>query len=77
MTILVPDDKLDCLGILRKHFGLGKNGLAFYPGPVLPRRADGSPLSSLYTCDILLKLKLTQINRSHKLNLQMDSYPKG
>ena len=45
VAILVPDDKLDCFGILRKTFGSDKNGLAFYPGPALPPRADGSPLN--------------------------------
>ena len=44
MGILVPDEKLDCLGLLRKKFGSDKNGLAFYLGPVLSPRADGSPL---------------------------------
>ena len=40
----VPDDKLDCFGILRKIFGSDQNGLVFYPRPVLPPRADGSTL---------------------------------
>ena len=44
MAILVPDEKLDCFGIMRKKFGLDKIGLAFYPGPVLPPRPDGSTL---------------------------------
>ena len=43
VAILVPDDKLDCFGILGKKFGSDKNGLAFYPVPLLPPRADGSP----------------------------------
>ena len=42
--ILIPDDKLDCFGIMRKKFGSDRNGLAFYPGPVLPPRTDGCPL---------------------------------
>ena len=46
MAILVPDDMLDCLGILRKKFDLDKNGLAIYPGPGVPPRGDGSPLMS-------------------------------
>ena len=29
-------------------FVLDKNGLAFYPGPVLPPRTDGSPFFRLY-----------------------------
>ena len=41
-AILVPDDKLDCFGQFETC--LVKNGLAFYPGPVLPRRTDGSSL---------------------------------
>ena len=45
MAILFPDDKLDCFGLLRKKIGSDKNGLAFYSGPVLPPRADGSPLA--------------------------------
>ena len=44
MAILVLDDKLDCFGIIRKNFGSDKIGLAFYPGPALPPRADGSTL---------------------------------
>ena len=47
MAILVPDDKLVCFGVLRKNFGSSQSGLAFYPGPVLPPRADGSPLDSV------------------------------
>ena len=46
MAILVPDDKLDCFG----YFGgklLVKNGLAFYPGPVLPPRTDGFSFGSM------------------------------
>ena len=46
MAILVPDDKLDYFGILRKKFGSVKNGSAFYLGLVLPPRADGSPILS-------------------------------
>ena len=41
--ILVLDEKLDCFGQL-KNLLLGKNGLAFYPGPVLPPKTDGSSL---------------------------------
>ena len=41
VAILVLDDKLDCLGILRKKFVGEKNGPAFYPGPVLPPGTDG------------------------------------
>ena len=46
MAILVPDDKLDHFGSLRKKICFGQNGLAFYLGPVLLPRADGSPFSS-------------------------------
>ena len=46
VVIMVPNDKLDCFGILRKKFGSDKNGLAIYPGPGVPPRADGSPLMS-------------------------------
>ena len=44
MAILVPDDKLDCF-VLMYFFALDKNSLAFYPGPALPSRTDGSPFS--------------------------------
>ena len=44
MAILVPDDKLDYFGILRKKIVTDKNDPAFYPGPVLPPRTDGSPI---------------------------------
>ena len=44
VAILVPDDKLDCFDVLTKKIGLGPNSPAFYPGPVLPPRADCSPL---------------------------------
>ena len=44
VAILVPDDKLGCFCLLRKKFGLDKNGLAFYLGQVLPPWTDGSPL---------------------------------
>ena len=40
VAILVQYDKLDCFGQLEK------NGLAFYPGPVLPPRTDGSSLGN-------------------------------
>ena len=40
---MVPDDKLDCFVSL-DFFAFDKNSLAFYPGPVLPLRTDGSPL---------------------------------
>ena len=45
VAILVPDDKLDCFGYSGNKFGSDQNGLAFYLGPVLPPRADGSPLN--------------------------------
>ena len=45
MAILLPDDKLDCFGLLEKNW-LGQNRVAFYPGPVVPPRADGSPFLS-------------------------------
>ena len=45
---MVPDDKLDCLGQL-EFFCLDKNGLAFYPGLVMPPRTDGSSLEKLLT----------------------------
>ena len=48
VAILVPDDKLDSFGVLRKKFAADKNGLAFYPGPVLPPWADGSLLLDLF-----------------------------
>ena len=42
---LTPGDKLDCFGQTpRKKIGSDQNSLAFYPGPVLPPWADGSPL---------------------------------
>ena len=43
VVILVPDDKLDCFGLCEK-ISWDKNGVAFYPGPVGPPRADDSPL---------------------------------
>ena len=43
-AILVPNDKLDCFGQLESFFCLVKNGLAFYPGPVLPPRTNSSSL---------------------------------
>ena len=45
VVILVPDDKLDCFGRLENCFCLIKNGLAFYPGPVMSPRTDGSSLN--------------------------------
>ena len=48
VVILVPDDKKDCFGLLRKKLGSDKNGLAFYLGPALPPRADGSPWTAHY-----------------------------
>ena len=51
--MLVPDDKLDCFDILRKFFVLNKNGLAFYSGPLLPPRADGSQLKEAIVVAIL------------------------
>ena len=42
VAILVQDGKLDCFGIPRNKFGSDKHSLAFYPGQVLPPRADGS-----------------------------------
>ena len=50
MTILVPDDEQDCFGKLRKKIDSDKNGLAFYSGPVLPPRADGSLIKLLMVC---------------------------
>ena len=44
MAILVPDDRLFCFN--REKIWLRLKGLAFYPGPVLPPRADGSPLTA-------------------------------
>ena len=42
-AILVPDDKLDCF-VLVYFFAFNKNGLALYPGPVLPPWTGGSPI---------------------------------
>ena len=36
-----PDDEFECF-VLKYFFALDKNGLAFYQGPVLPPRTDGS-----------------------------------
>ena len=44
LAILVPSDKLDCFDTQRKKFVLDKNNPALYLGPVLPPRADGSPM---------------------------------
>ena len=44
LAILVPNDKLDCFDALRKKFVLDKNNPALDLGPVLPPRADGSPM---------------------------------
>ena len=44
---MVPDDKLERFGVQRKKIGSNQNGLAFHLGPVLPPRADGSPLDSV------------------------------
>ena len=43
MVILVPDDKLDRF-VLMYFFALDKNGLPFYPGPVMPPRTDDFPI---------------------------------
>ena len=45
VAILVPDDKLGSFGQL-ENFLLDQNGLAFYPGLVLPPRTDGSSLKA-------------------------------
>ena len=50
VAILVPDDKLDCFKYNRNKFGSDINGLALYPGPVLPPRADGSQLNVCFCC---------------------------
>ena len=42
--ILVQDDKLDCFGFSEDKIWLQQNGLAFYLGPVLPPRDDGSSI---------------------------------
>ena len=52
VAILVPDDKLDCFELWKK-FCSDKNGLSFYPGPVLPHRTDSSPVSSLRVWKLL------------------------
>ena len=44
VAILVLDDKLNYFGQLENAFFQVKNGLAFYLGPVLPPRTDGSSL---------------------------------
>ena len=44
MAILVPDDKLNCFVFNGNFLAFHKAGLAFYPGPLLPPRTDGSPL---------------------------------
>ena len=48
VVTLVPDDKLDCFGLLENFF-LVKNGLAFHPGPSLPPETDGSSFLKLGT----------------------------
>ena len=48
MAELVPDDKLHSFVLPVKKIGSDQNGVAFYPGPVLPPRADGSPLHKAY-----------------------------
>ena len=48
VAILVPDDMQDCFGILRKNLAL-----AFYSGPVLTTRADGSPFRNYFTLHLL------------------------
>ena len=50
MAILVLDDKLDCF--VEMVFCYGQNGLAFYPGPVLPPRTDSYPFS----CTCIMRL---------------------
>ena len=61
VAILVPDDKLDCFGQLKKIY-LVKNGQAFYPGPALPvpSRTDGSSLFSSPPGFIPIFVKLVQ-----------------
>ena len=52
VAILVQDDKLDCFELWKK-FCSDKNDLSFYPGPILPSRTDGSPVSSLRVWKLL------------------------
>ena len=47
MAILVLDDKLDYFDLMGKKIYLDKNGQAFYPRPLLPPTADGSPLTTM------------------------------
>ena len=72
VAILVPHDKLDCFGLQREKFVSDQNGLAFYPGPVLPPWADGSPFSypqtRLWRYDVQCQIKIvtTQTTRTKK-----------
>ena len=73
VTILVPDEKLEWL--IWNLFCLIKNGLAFYAGPVLPPRADGSSLVATYpkSCSCLTFLNcnplLTDLRHLHPIEL--------
>ena len=49
----------------RKFFYWVKNGLALYPGPVLPSKTDGSPLS-LNKVNLLDPVRQPQASRSDK-----------
>ena len=44
----VPDDKLDCLGLLWKKLLSDKAAKLFIRDPVLPPRVDGSPLRATF-----------------------------
>ena len=65
-ALLVPDNKLDCFGFL--EFFEEQNGLAFYPGPVLPPSNDGSPIISVVgpSKQALLSLALYNLGNEHR-----------
>ena len=75
VPILIQDDKLDCFGLLRKKIGSDKNGLAFYSGPVLPPRDDGSPIK-LVIC-LFVNRGTGNWQRSEMLPSQRVLQPRG
>ena len=45
---LSPDDRIGCFDMMGKSTVWIKISLAFYPGPALPPRADGSPIAKTH-----------------------------
>ena len=72
MAVLVPDKKLDCLGLAQFFSSVHQNNLAYHPGPVLPPGGDGSPvlviLALLLAC-LIRDPEVTGLNPSVENNM--------